>query len=162
MSRKLAGWVALSQAFVTPALFMASFSFSQTEGLSSYFGSVDKSQDLSGVRFHGSFSEALELRVHTSSILSAPLILIVMSSAFSLLRNGSFLTTFFRAIGGSISGTFLFHLIFVLFGAPLIDAWAKTLAFSLYLSTLAAVPMSCIMGGDVNPHLSTQTLQALH
>jgi phosphatidylinositol glycan class F len=55
-----------------------------------------------------------------------------------------------RVTFGFFAGTLCFYGIAVLFGAPLLNSFERTLLWSVILSLLVAVPSSCVIGFEKN------------
>jgi len=55
-----------------------------------------------------------------------------------------------RAIVSWLLGSFAFHFIAVMFGAPFVDKAARTLLWSCLMSALTFLPTSCLFGSDVD------------
>jgi len=51
-----------------------------------------------------------------------------------------------NGILGGVVGTLIFHAVAILFGAPFVQDWDRTLLWSALMSSLAIVPASCIIG----------------
>jgi len=114
------------------------------------FGTVDRSVDLSQERFHSEYYDPLELRVHVATAMSALVLLpVYLCAAAAVNRHVAFGTLVKRAIISVCAGTLLVQTTFTLFGAPLMTAAWKTLALSLLLGVITALPLGCTLGGDV-------------
>ena len=112
-------------------------------------GAVDRSTDLSQERFHNEYFDPLELRVQCATVLSTLLLFPVFwYAAVAMNREVSLGHMRKRAMVSLAAGTLTAHASFVLFGAPILTAFPKTLALSAYLGAVVVLPLGCSLGGD--------------
>ena len=115
-----------------------------------FIGAVDRTTDLSQERFHDEYFDPLELRVQCATVLSTLLLFpVFFYAAVALNKDVSMGDMRKRAMVSMAAGTLTAHVSFILFGAPIVTAFSKTLALSACLGSVVVLPLGCSLGGDV-------------
>eukprot|EP00644_Phytophthora_capsici_P006981 jgi/Phyca11/5897/fgenesh1_pm.PHYCAscaffold_8_\ len=94
--------------------------------------------------------KALQLVLPSIVARYLPVLLFGQHLEDAVLHNQTLPKQIAQGMLGLVLGSVVFHVIVVLFGAPVVDLWRQTLLLSLLLSSCVTVPLALHLG--VSPH----------